>query len=70
MIGASREAIDMAEDRDLFRIAMEEIGLDTPPQSELAHSLEEALGESWKLLVSNHYPAIFHDGWFGWRYCL
>ncbi|NOR20476.1 MAG: carbamoyl-phosphate synthase large subunit, partial [Xanthomonadales bacterium] len=42
MIGASREAIDMAEDRDLFRKAMAEIGLDTP-QAELAHSLDEAL---------------------------
>jgi len=42
MIGASREAIDMAEDRDLFRKAMAEIGLDTP-DSELAHSLEQAL---------------------------
>jgi len=42
MIGASREAIDMAEDRDLFRIAMKEIGLETP-DSELAHSLDEAL---------------------------
>jgi carbamoyl-phosphate synthase large subunit len=42
MIGASREAIDMAEDRDLFRQAMAEIGLDTP-QAELAHSLEGAL---------------------------
>jgi carbamoyl-phosphate synthase large subunit len=42
MIGASREAIDMAEDRDLFRQAMADIGLDTP-QAELAHSLEGAL---------------------------
>ena len=42
MIGASREAIDMAEDRDLFRKAMADIGLDTP-RAELAHSMEEAL---------------------------
>ncbi|MCP4047576.1 MAG: carbamoyl-phosphate synthase large subunit, partial [Gammaproteobacteria bacterium] len=42
MIGASREAIDMAEDRELFRQAMAEIGLDTP-RAELAHSLEGAL---------------------------
>jgi carbamoyl-phosphate synthase large subunit len=42
MIGASREAIDMAEDRDLFRQAMADIGLDTP-RAELAHSLEGAL---------------------------
>ncbi len=42
MIGASREAIDMAEDRDLFRQAMAEIGLDTP-KAELAHSMDDAL---------------------------
>ncbi len=41
MIAASREAIDMAEDRDLFRQAMGEIGLDVP-QAEIAHSIEEA----------------------------
>ncbi|MCG8433904.1 MAG: carbamoyl-phosphate synthase large subunit, partial [Gammaproteobacteria bacterium] len=42
MIGASREAIDMAEDRELFRKAMHEIGLATP-KSELAHNMDEAL---------------------------
>src|SRR5210317_675632 len=42
MIGASREAIDMAEDRDLFRQAMADIGLATPKAS-LAHSMEDAL---------------------------
>jgi carbamoyl-phosphate synthase large subunit len=42
MIAASREAIDTAEDRDLFRKAMAEIGLESP-RAEIAHSLEEAL---------------------------
>jgi len=42
MIAASREAIDMAEDRDLFRQAMGEIGLESPT-ADIAHSLEEAL---------------------------
>jgi carbamoyl-phosphate synthase large subunit len=42
MIAASREAIDMAEDRDLFRQAMAEIGLESP-RAEIAHSIEEAL---------------------------
>ena len=42
MIGASREAIDMAEDREKFRIAMKEIGLETP-RAAIAHSLEEAM---------------------------
>ena len=41
LIGASREAIDTAEDRDLFRHAMIDIGLEVP-QSGVAHSMEEA----------------------------
>jgi carbamoyl-phosphate synthase large subunit len=44
MIGASPDAINMAEDRDLFRRAMHEIGLKTP-RSVIAHSLEEALAQ-------------------------
>ncbi len=42
LIGASREAIRMAEDRELFRIAMAEIGLDCP-KAEVARSVEQAL---------------------------
>ncbi len=42
LIAASRDAIDMAEDRELFRNAMREIGLETP-RSRIAHSMEEAL---------------------------
>jgi carbamoyl-phosphate synthase large subunit len=41
LIGASREAIDMAEDRGLFRDAMTDIGLATP-RAFVAHSMEEA----------------------------
>jgi carbamoyl-phosphate synthase large subunit len=41
LIGASREAIDTAEDRSLFRKAMDEIGL-ASARSFIAHSLEEA----------------------------
>src|ERR1700730_15243348 len=41
LIGASREAIDMAEDRELFRNAMREIGLETP-RARIPHGLEEA----------------------------
>ncbi|MEE8306898.1 MAG: carbamoyl phosphate synthase large subunit, partial [Gammaproteobacteria bacterium] len=41
MIAASRVAIDMAEDREKFRVAMQEIGLDVP-RAGLAHNLEEA----------------------------
>src|SRR6186713_1947995 len=42
LIAASREAIDMAEDRERFRNAMREIGLECP-RSRIAHSMEEAL---------------------------
>ena len=42
MIGASREAIDTAEDRDRFRRAMEEVGLQCA-RSGIAHSLDEAM---------------------------
>jgi carbamoyl-phosphate synthase large subunit len=41
LIGATKEAIDKAEDRDLFDQAMKRIGLETPRAS-LAHSMEEA----------------------------
>ncbi len=44
MIGASPEAIDMAEDRERFRQAMHEIGLKTP-RSVIAHTMEEALAQ-------------------------
>ena len=42
LIGASREAIDKAEDREKFKQAMARIGL-ANPRSSLAHSLEEAI---------------------------
>lgn len=42
LIGATSEAIDKAEDRELFRAAMDKIGLSSP-RSHIAHSLEEAL---------------------------
>ncbi|HTQ76820.1 MAG TPA: carbamoyl phosphate synthase large subunit, partial [Burkholderiales bacterium] len=42
LIGASREAIDKAEDREKFKVAMQRIGL-ACPRSSLAHSMEEAL---------------------------
>jgi carbamoyl-phosphate synthase large subunit len=53
MIGASREAIDMAEDRDQFKKAMKEIGLSTP-KSFIAHSMEEA----WQGQAQIGYPVI------------
>ncbi len=53
LIGASQEAIDMAEDRQRFSEAMLRIGLETP-RSGLAHSMEEA----WVILEKLGYPAI------------
>ncbi len=53
MIGATRDAIDMAEDRDLFRVAMAEIGLKTP-KAFIAHSLEEA----WQGQSQIGFPVI------------
>ena len=41
MIGATKEAIDKAEDRELFAASMEKIGLKVP-ESGLAHNSEEA----------------------------
>ncbi|MDG2107011.1 MAG: carbamoyl-phosphate synthase large subunit [Gammaproteobacteria bacterium] len=42
IIGASIDSIDMAEDRELFKIAMAEIGLETAT-AYIAHDYEEAL---------------------------
>ena len=42
MIGASRDAIDKAEDREKFKQAMTKIGLSSA-RSAIAHSMEEAL---------------------------
>ena len=53
LIGASREAIDKAEDRDRFRQAMRRIGLDMP-RSAVAHSLEEAI----QVQASIGFPTI------------
>ena len=41
LIGATREAIDKAEDRELFDAAMVSIGLETP-RHVMAHNMEEA----------------------------
>ncbi len=42
MIGASKEAIDKAEDREKFKVAMTKLGL-ASARSSIAHSMEEAL---------------------------
>ena len=53
LIGASREAIDKAEDREKFKAAMTKIGLGSA-RSAIAHSLEEAS----QVQAAIGYPAI------------
>jgi carbamoyl-phosphate synthase large subunit len=53
LIGASKEAIDKAEDRQKFKEAMTKIGLGSA-RSAIAHSMEEAL----QVQAAIGYPAI------------
>ncbi|MGH8561425.1 MAG: carbamoyl-phosphate synthase large subunit, partial [Nevskiales bacterium] len=53
MIGAKAQAIDVAEDRQKFRVAMDEIGLQSA-RSGMAHSLDEARAVQERI----GYPAI------------
>jgi carbamoyl-phosphate synthase large subunit len=53
MIGATQEAIDKAEDREKFDVAMRRIGLETP-RAGLAHSMEEA----WSVHEDIGFPCI------------
>ncbi|MFM9980619.1 MAG: carbamoyl-phosphate synthase large subunit [Burkholderiales bacterium] len=53
MIGASRDAIDKAEDREKFKKAMTKIGL-ASARSSMAHSLEEAL----QVQAAFGYPVV------------
>ena len=69
MIGATKEAIDKAEDRELFAACMEKIGLKVP-QSGLAHNNERgthSFGKNWFPLC---VKTKLHYGWFWWRNCL
>ena len=53
MIGANREAIDNAEDREKFDKCMKELGLETP-RSGFAHSMEDA----WKIHKDIGLPCV------------
>jgi len=53
MIGASKEAIDKAEDRELFRSTMLKIGLDMP-KAAIAHNMEDA----YKVQETVGFPTI------------
>lgn len=53
LIGANEDAIEKAEDRLLFREAMDKIGLESP-RSDVAHCMEDA----WAILENVGLPAI------------
>jgi len=53
LIGASAEAIDKAEDRELFRNAMTKIGLGSA-KSDVAHNMDE----SWAVQKTLGFPVI------------
>ncbi|MCF6253549.1 MAG: carbamoyl-phosphate synthase large subunit, partial [Thiomicrorhabdus sp.] len=53
LIGANADAIDKAENRDRFRLAMTKIGLDMPV-SDVAHNMEEA----WKIQEQVGFPTV------------
>jgi carbamoyl-phosphate synthase large subunit len=53
MLGAKPESIAKAEDRSLFKAAMEKIGLECP-RAGAAHSVEEA----WAIVKDTGFPAI------------
>jgi carbamoyl-phosphate synthase large subunit len=53
LIGAQLASINKAEDRQLFKDAMERIGLEVP-KAGIAHTLDEA----WKVVAETGYPAI------------
>ncbi|MEM7499509.1 MAG: carbamoyl-phosphate synthase large subunit [Pseudomonadota bacterium] len=66
LIGANREAIEMAEDRKLFREAMDRIGLESPkaaivtaPKGEGgARDIEAGMAEARKVLQLTGLPAV------------
>ena len=58
MIGADARAIRRAEDRDLFKQAMREIGLELPASSS-AHTVEEALQIARDM---GKYPLVIRPG--------
>lgn len=58
MIGANADAINKAEDRDLFDQAMKRIGLECP-KAEVAHSMEEA----WRIQALLGFPVIIRPSY-------
>jgi carbamoyl-phosphate synthase large subunit len=65
LIGAKLEAIKKAEDRLLFKDAMNKIGLDMP-KSMLVNNTGSGLEYAGKI----GYPAELYAGWIGGRHCV
>ncbi|WP_110685796.1 carbamoyl-phosphate synthase large subunit [Salinicola aestuarinus] len=58
MIGANADAINKAEDRDLFDKAMKNIGLECP-KAKVAHAMEEA----WEIQAELGFPVIIRPSY-------
>ncbi|MCD6008589.1 carbamoyl-phosphate synthase large subunit [Halomonas sp. IOP_31] len=58
LIGANAEAINKAEDRDLFDKAMKNIGLECP-KAKVAHTIEEA----WAIQAELGFPTIIRPSY-------
>jgi len=58
LIGATKQAIDKAEDREQFRLAMEKIGLNMP-KSSVAHNMQQA----WQIQKQIGFPTIIRPSY-------
>ena len=63
ILGTKLDAIHQAEDRDLFRTLMNELG-EPVPESDIIHNLEEA----YAFVERIGYPVIVSSGFYTWRY--
>ena len=66
MIGAKRPAIEMAEDRKLFREAMDRLGLENP-KAVIANTMQECLDALEHVGPTHHSPRV-HPRGFRWRH--
>ncbi len=69
MIGANADAINKAEDRDLFDQAMKRIGLECP-KAKVAHSHGRGLGDPGRARLPGDHPPLLHHGRLRRRHCL
>ena len=69
MIGAKADAIAKAEDRLLFREAMDKIGLESP-RSRLVNSLDDALARARRRRHAHHHPTLVYARWDRRWHCL